>query len=147
MDRISKPERSALMAKVRTKNTAPEVLVRRLLHRAGFRFRCHYRNLPGSPDIILPKYRAIIFVHGCFWHGHKCKRGALPSSNKQFWEKKISRNRARDLKNLRALRRMGYHVTIVWACRLQKPESEMQRLFAFLNRVGTSIPSTKKELI
>jgi len=143
MDRISKPERSALMAKVRSKNTTPEVLVRSRLHRAGFRFRCHCRNLPGSPDIVLPKYRTVILVHGCFWHGHNCKRGALPSSNKQFWEEKISRNRSRDLKSQRTLRGMGYHVIIVWTCRLQKPEREMQRLFSFLNRINSSLSSLK----
>ncbi|OYW24679.1 MAG: very short patch repair endonuclease [Planctomycetales bacterium 12-60-4] len=113
------PQRSRTMAAVRSRDTGPEILVRSLLFRLGYRFRLHRADLPGSPDIVLPKYKAAIFVHGCFWHGHDCQRGSrVPKSNRQYWLAKIDRNRTRDRRNIRKLRRLGWKVLIVWECSL-----------------------------
>jgi DNA mismatch endonuclease, patch repair protein len=95
-DHLSRTQRSANMAAVRSKDTQPELLVRRSLHAAGFRFRLHVRDLPGNPDVVLPRLRYALFVHGCFWHGHYCKRGNLPTTNVAFWSKKIETNLQRD---------------------------------------------------
>src|SRR5579859_220089 len=106
------------MAKIRGKDTAPEKIVRRLLHKHGYRFRLHRKDLPGCPDIVLPKYRTVIFVHGCFWHGHRCKRGAKPSSNSTFWEDKINRNNQRDKAANKRLKSMGWRVLVLWQCQI-----------------------------
>ncbi|MAG98614.1 MAG: very short patch repair endonuclease, partial [Rhodospirillaceae bacterium] len=89
MDTVSSEKRSEIMRRVRQRNTGPEMVVRKLLHAIGYRFRLHRKGLPGSPDIVLPKYRAVIFVHGCFWHGHGCRKGRLPSTRRDFWRAKI----------------------------------------------------------
>ena len=117
-DVFSKTKRSWVMSRIRGKNTAPEKLVRRLLHSHGYRFRLHRGDLPGVPDIVLPKYRTAIFVQGCFWHGHNCKDGRRPSSNTAYWNEKLRRNAERDVRNLRKLRRMGWRCLVVWACQL-----------------------------
>jgi DNA mismatch endonuclease (patch repair protein) len=106
------------MAAVRNKNTKPEKLVRSRLFRAGYRFRVHRTDLPGKPDIVLPRYRTAVFVHGCFWHGHTCRRGHLPSTNVEFWSAKISANKARDQANVARLKKAGWLVSIIWTCRL-----------------------------
>jgi DNA mismatch endonuclease, patch repair protein len=106
------------MRRVKHRDTAPELLLRRALHSRGLRFRLHDRRLPGRPDIVLPKWRAVIFVHGCFWHGHDCKRGALPRSNLAFWSEKIANNIRRDTAQLDALRAGGRRIVIVWQCAL-----------------------------
>ena len=107
------------MSRVKGKNTKPELHVRSLLHRAGFRFRMSSDKVPGKPDIILPKYRAVILVHGCFWHGHDCPRFSWPQSNKVFWRKKIGGNRERDARYLAELNDTGWRVCIVWECALR----------------------------
>ena len=104
------------MSRVRNRNTRPEVLVRSLLHRLGFRFRLHRKDLPGTPDIVLPKYGAVIFVHGCFWHGHDCSRGKLPDTNADFWRAKIERNIVRDNEVTDQLCSQGWNVIKVWSC-------------------------------
>jgi DNA mismatch endonuclease (patch repair protein) len=114
------PERSALMSRIRAKNTQPEMLVRRALHGLGYRFRLHVRDLPGCPDIVLRRYATVIQVKGCFWHGHRCLKGRLPRSNRFYWVPKLRRNKARDLTNERKLRRMGWRVRTIWECRLKK---------------------------
>lgn len=111
-------ERSANMARIRSKDTKPEMLVRRALHGLGFRFRLHVRHLPGRPDIVLPKYRAVIQVKGCFWHGHTCRDGRLPKSNREYWVPKLLKNRERDIANDRKLRRLGWSVHNLWECRV-----------------------------
>lgn len=117
MDRIPPDQRSEVMRQVRGKDTKPEIRVRRLLHRLGFRFRLHRDNLPGKPDIVLPKWRAVIFVHGCFWHQHPgCSRAARPTSNVEFWNKKLDRNVRRDAENIRQLEEAGWRVFVVWEC-------------------------------
>ena len=108
------------MSRVRNKNTGPELAVRRALHAAGFRFRLHRRDLPGRPDIVLPRYRTAVFVHGCFWHGHACRRGALPQDNAEFWSEKIDRNRARDATAVEALVLAGWSVETIWQCQLKQ---------------------------
>jgi DNA mismatch endonuclease, patch repair protein len=119
------------MASVGTKDTAPELAVRRLLHSMGYRFRLHRRDLPGTPDIVLPRYEKAIFVHGCFWHGHAgCRFGRLPKSRLGYWAPKIAANRARDIRKATALRRVGWSVSTVWACEtkdLSKLAGRLQR--------------------
>ena len=107
------------MGRIRSKDTKPELAVRKALHRAGFRYRLYVRDLPGRPDIVLPKFRNAVFVHGCFWHGHGCRRSRLPSTNVAFWTQKIVRNIQRDEATEKALRHEGWGVAIVWQCRLQ----------------------------
>jgi len=109
------------MRAIRSKNTKPELLIRKALHAAGFRFRLHVARLPGKPDIVLPKYKTAIFVHGCFWHGHNCKYFRLPQTRPEFWRDKIEANRARDAKDLELLKGMGWHVILIWEC-ATKPE-------------------------
>lgn len=105
------------MAKVRSGNTSPEIAVRRALHGMGFRFRLHKRDLPGSPDIVLPRHRTAIFVHGCFWHSHEgCPRARLPASNVGYWKPKLERNRERDSRALLALNDLGWRVCVIWEC-------------------------------
>lgn len=115
-DVVDKATRSRMMAGIRGKNTKPEILLRKALHAAGFRFRLHAKKLPGKPDIVLPKYRAVIFVHGCFWHGHDCKIFKMPKSNRRFWKTKITGNRRRDFSNTDELLALGWRVLTVWEC-------------------------------
>jgi DNA mismatch endonuclease, patch repair protein len=116
-DILSKPERSALMARIRGVNTSPELAVRRFLHGRGFRFRLHLRKLPGRPDIVLPKLHTAIFVHGCFWHRHPgCKKATTPSTRKAFWKAKFEANVERDKRKVAELRDRGWTVITVWEC-------------------------------
>jgi DNA mismatch endonuclease, patch repair protein len=115
---VTTPARSALMSRIRSKDTKPEMLVRRALHRLGFRFRLHVRTLPGRPDIVLTKHHTIIQVKGCFWHGHNCPDGRLPKSNSEYWTPKLMKNRNRDRLNERKLRGLGWSVHCVWECHL-----------------------------
>jgi len=121
------------MRAVKSKNTAPEILVRKLVHAMGFRFRLHSSALPGSPDIVLPKHKKVIFVHGCFWHQHRCSRGnRVPKANKNYWANKLRRNKERDSQSLRLLRRKNWKTLVVWECQLAKPDKLHMRLAAFL---------------
>lgn len=127
------PKRSAMMARIHGKNTVPEMIVRRILHSAGHRYRLHARDLPGRPDAVFRKRRKAIFVHGCFWHRHQnCKRTTTPKTRTAFWSEKFARNQARDRANENALRRLGWEVLVVWECETKKPESLRRRLEAFL---------------
>lgn len=119
-DIISKEKRSWNMSQIKGKDTKPELLVRSMLHRMGYRFRLHRKDLPGKPDITLPKYRAVVFVHGCFWHRHKeCRYAYTPKSRIGFWQKKFKDNVERDKKKQAALRRAGWRVIVVWECQLR----------------------------
>lgn len=121
--------RSETMARVKSRNTSPELMVRRLLTRLGYRYRLHRRDIPGNPDIAFVGRRKAIFVHGCFWHGHDCKRGArLPKANADYWEKKIAGNRARDVAVREQLEQMGWEAMIVWECELRRPGEVGARL-------------------
>lgn len=128
MDRLTKEQRHRNMAAIRGKGTKPEILVRKYLFRHGYRYRLNYSRLPGHPDIVLRKYRTVIFVNGCFWHGHaNCKYFRMPKSNVEFWKNKIERNRERDKKEQRQLAAMGWHCIMVWECQL-KPKIRNQTL-------------------
>jgi DNA mismatch endonuclease (patch repair protein) len=119
------------MAHIRSKDTKPEMIVRRALHRLGYRFRLHVRDLPGRPDIVLPRYRKIIQVKGCFWHGHNCVDGHLPKSNLEYWMPKLRRNKERDSVTDRKLRGLGWSVRNLWECRVCKLSSEkLDRILA-----------------
>lgn len=122
VDVLDPQTRSRMMALVRSKDTAPEVAVRKALHRRGFRYRTNVAELPGKPDIVLPKYRAVILVHGCFWHGHNCLLFHLPATRTEFWDAKTRRNRERDAKVREALRGAGWRCLTVWECALRGTE-------------------------
>ena len=120
-DILTPSQRSEVMSRIRGRDTRPELRVRSWLHRQGFRFRLHGRDLPGRPDIVLPRFRTVIFVNGCFWHLHDgCPAGRIPRSNSSFWKKKLTDNRSRDERNLRALRAMGWNPIVVWECEVNK---------------------------
>ncbi|WP_321840357.1 very short patch repair endonuclease [Paraburkholderia bannensis] len=136
VDVVDSATRSRMMSGIRARNTKPEVLIRSLLHRRGFRFRLDVRELPGRPDIVLPRYRAIVLVHGCFWHGHHCALFKWPSTRPEFWRAKIGRNRTNDARTLAALTAQGWRVAVIWECALrgatQDPEAVVERLAAWL---------------
>ena len=131
-DNISKAERSRVMAAVKSKDTTPELAVRRLVHAMGFRYRLHVSSLPGCPDLVFPRLRKIIIVNGCFWHMHTCGRCRIPSSRRGYWLKKLMRNAERDKRNRRALRRDGWRVLIVWEC-----QTSANRLSRLQKKIGT----------
>ncbi|QSV45328.1 very short patch repair endonuclease [Geobacter benzoatilyticus] len=118
-DVVNAETRSRMMSGIRGKNTKPEILIRSLLHRRGFRFRLHDKKLPGKPDIVLPRYRAVIMIHGCFWHGHDCHLFKWPSSNESFWKDKISRNKEVDARSRQELTLAGWRILTVWECALK----------------------------
>ena len=112
-------QRSRNMSAIKSKNTKPEIAVRKLLHSMGYRFRLHRKDLPGSPDIVLPKYKTVIFVHGCFWHRHEnCKYASTPKTRKEFWENKFNKNIKRDKNNLKELKNLNWKVLVIWECEL-----------------------------
>jgi len=116
-DSVSKEVRSKMMSGIRGKNTKPELQVRSILHKMGYRFRLHRKDLPGTPDIVLPRFRTVIFVHGCFWHRHEgCKFACTPKSRIEFWEEKFSRNMERDRRKILQLQQAGWNVEIIWEC-------------------------------
>ena len=134
MDVFSKGKRSQIMSRISGKNTKPEIIVRSLLHRMGYRFRLHDKNMPGKPDIILPKHKKVIFVHGCFWHGHKdCPRSKRPSTNVEFWNKKIDGNIERDNKNIKSLENLGWKTLILWTCEIKNQDILKHKLKSFLD--------------
>ena len=119
-DTVSRSDRSRIMARVKSKGTGPELEVRRKLHRAGYRFRLHRKDLPGTPDLLLPKHRVALFVNGCFWHWHGCKRSRMPNSNVEYWTAKIERNVIRDRSTREELERMGWRHRIIWECQVDE---------------------------
>lgn len=125
-DIFSLQKRSAIMSKIGGKNTKPEILVRKFIFSKGFRYRINVKTLPGKPDIVLPKYKTAIFVNGCFWHGHNCKKGKSPSSNIDFWKEKISNNKSRDDKNSDLLIKLGWKVIIIWQCEISKIDDRIK---------------------
>ena len=129
MHKVSE-QRSRNMSAIKSKNTKPEIAVRRLLHSMGYRFRLHRKDLPGSPDIVLPKYKTVIFVHGCFWHRHKnCKYASTPKTRQEFWEAKFRENINRDKLNQENLSSKGWKIIIVWECEIKDKNFDLNRLF------------------
>ena len=128
-DRLSKEQRSWNMSRIRSKDTKPEMIVRRLLHAMGVRYRLHRATLPGKPDIVLGPRRLVIFVHGCFWHRHPgCREATMPAANRDFWLAKLEGNAARDLRHRAALRKLGWRVAVIWECETKQPEKLARRL-------------------
>lgn len=134
-DRLDPLRRSRLMQKIRTKDTGPERVVRSILHRLGYRFRLHRKDLPGTPDIVFVSRRIVLFVHGCFWHAHGCRKGLPPKSRLEYWGPKLMANRERDRRNIEALTLAGWHVEIIWQCEL----SDQQALIIRLNRILATV--------
>ncbi|MFC4257411.1 very short patch repair endonuclease [Marinobacter lacisalsi] len=134
MDSLTPVERSERMSRVRHKNTKPEMVVRRLVHGMGYRFRLHAKDLPGSPDLVFRSRRSVIFVHGCFWHRHSgCRLARLPKSRTTFWSQKLEENQQRDRRNQEELRELGWSVLVVWECELRDLEGVGRKLKGFLN--------------
>ncbi len=132
MDTMTPEQRRACMSTVRSRNTTPERLLRSDLHRAGFRFRLHAKSLPGTPDIVFPGRHKAIFVHGCFWHSHKCNRGTRPKSNTAFWDRKLDANRKRDARNRRRLKALGWRSLTIWECEVRAGKA-VRKARRFLN--------------
>ncbi len=143
MDIVDPLRRSQMMARIGPRHTQPELVVRRLLHHLGFRFRLHRTDLPGRPDLVLPRYRLVIFVHGCFWHRHQgCLNCTMPKTRTDFWISKFDQNVARDARTARALRRSGWRVITIWECETEHPSTVERRLLRILRpapraRIGT----------
>lgn len=138
VDQLTKERRSWNMGQVRGKDTKPELIVRSLLHRQGFRFRLHKKSLPGKPDIVLPKYKTIVFVHGCFWHRHPyCSDATVPKTRTDFWVNKFEENVTRDEKNQTMLRNLGWKVIVVWECETAKQNELSSRLASEINPNST----------
>jgi DNA mismatch endonuclease (patch repair protein) len=133
MDIFDSKKRSRIMSHIKGKNTKPELIVRSLLHNMGYRYRLHRKDLPGKPDIVLPKYRKIIFIHGCFWHGHRdCSREKRPSSNQSFWNEKLDKNLRRDRQHLVTLKEAGWDVLVIWTCEVKQLDRLKEILQDFL---------------
>lgn len=145
MDRVTREKRSEIMSRVGKKDTGPEKAVRSVLHKMGFRFRKNRRDLPGSPDIVLPKYKTVIFVHGCFWHRHPgCSKSGVPKSNQDFWERKFERNIDRDRNNAVELERAGWHVNVIWECQLKDLSLLEEYLTSILSYERTGVAPSKE---
>jgi DNA mismatch endonuclease (patch repair protein) len=129
VDIFSDIKRSEIMSRIGPKDSKPEIFVRKLVHSLGYRFRLHRKDLPGTPDLVFPKYKKVIFVHGCFWHGHQnCNRSKMPDTNKKFWENKIKKNIENDDKNLFKLKELGWDTLTIWECHIKKRNiSRMER--------------------
>lgn len=125
MDIFSTKKRSQIMSKISGKNTKPEINIRKIAHSLGYRFRLHKKDLPGKPDIVFRKYKKVIFVNGCFWHGHKnCKRSKLPTTNSKFWKDKIEGNKKKDRSNYIRLKKLGWNYLIIWQCKIKTADKE-----------------------
>jgi len=135
VDIVDKAKRSEVMRSVKSRDTKPELLVRRMLHKAGFRYRLHAKNLPGKPDIVFPSKHKAILVHGCFWHQHRgCHLADRPTSNTEYWNPKLDGNMARDARNLEALRKSGWEVLIIWDCQTRDKDALLKGLVKFLRK-------------
>lgn len=136
VDKFTKEQRSRIMAKISGKETKPEIMVRKFLFNSRLRYRKNVNTLPGTPDIVLPKYKTVVFVHGCFWHGHEeCNRSKLPSTKYEFWREKISNNVSRDDANIKGLRSLGWHTAIIWQCEINTINKRVIRFEKLLNEI------------
>lgn len=141
-DIVSQDKRSEIMSAIKNKNTKPEILVRKALHHKGFRFRLHCKNLAGKPDIVLSRYKTVILVNGCFWHGHNCHLFKWPKSNIEFWKEKINGTKGRDKKNIQALESIGWQVITIWECSLRGQTDEY--INNFINDIAKQIKTNIK---
>jgi DNA mismatch endonuclease, patch repair protein len=141
VDTRSPEQRRRIMSAVGVRNTSAELGVRKLIRQLGYRFSLHAKALPGSPDIVFRKLRKVIFVHGCFWHGHRCRKGAPPKSRRKYWVPKIMSNKIRDRRNAMQLRAMGWKVLAVWQCQLRNPAKVAERMDEFLSATSRARPS------
>lgn len=133
MDIFTREKRSQIMSRIGGKNTKPELIVRSLLHNMGYRFRLHRKDLPGKPDITLPKYKKVIFIHGCFWHSHQdCSRSTRPSTNEKFWQEKLDKNIERDKLNIKNIEMLGWSSLVVWTCEVRDVDRLKIKLISFL---------------
>lgn len=133
VDKLDPARRSENMRRIRSKGMAPEVFVRRLVHGLGFRFRLHRKDLPGKPDLVLPRLKKVVLVHGCFWHQHSaCREGRMPGTRLEYWKPKLEGNQARDAANLKALKKAGWTTLVVWECETKDQERLTRRLRRFL---------------
>lgn len=139
VDSLTPEQRSERMSRIRGSDTGPELLVRRYLHALGFRYRLHARDLPGRPDLVLPKHGAVVFVHGCFWHAHSCQKGRIPRTRSKFWQEKFAYNQARDSRNVRALRRLGWRVLTVWECSLARGSTRESTLENLARKIRAEV--------
>ncbi len=135
-DIFNKKKRSQIMSRIPGKDTKPELVIRKALFSEGYRYRLHRRDLPGNPDIVFPSRKKVIFVNGCFWHGHNCKKATLPTTNKHFWEKKLIGNKERDKLNLAKLKAIGWKSLVIWQCQIKKKtlETQIYKMKAFLEK-------------
>ncbi|MBI1747277.1 MAG: DNA mismatch endonuclease Vsr [Acidobacteria bacterium] len=145
-DTVDRATRSRIMAKVLSKNTSPELAVRRAIHSAGHRFQLYRDDLPGRPDLVFPRHKLAVFVHGCFWHGHNCKRFRMPSTHSTYWKKKIHRNKQRDKRAAAMLRARGWKRVVIWECKLAQGIDHLRSKLALLRR-GSPRLSTANEKV
>lgn len=138
-DHVSKEKRSEIMKSIRSKNTTPELLVRKLVYSLGYRYRLHGKNLPGKPDLVFLGRRKVIFVHGCFWHYHKCKKGNPPKSNLDYWLPKLEVNRQRDIRNQESIVALGWEFLVIWQCQISDTATLMKTIVTFLDERNKSI--------
>jgi DNA mismatch endonuclease, patch repair protein len=144
VDYLTPEARSALMSRIRGKDTGPEMAVRRIVHALGYRYRLHCRDLPGTPDLVFRRVRKVIFVHGCFWHRHdRCPRAYTPKSRQSFWREKFRLNKQRDLMQIRRLTKDGWAVLLIWECELSSMTSVTRRISAFLARARSQAKPTR----
>lgn len=136
-DRLTKEQRHHCMSRIKGRDTKPEIKVRKSLWKAGFRYRLNSKRLPGKPDIVLPKFKTVVFVHGCFWHGHTCKYAKLPATNTEFWKQKILSNKERDKRVISDLEQHGWHVIIIWQCQLKKSNEE-ETILSLINDINNN---------
>jgi DNA mismatch endonuclease (patch repair protein) len=140
VDFLAPEERSVRMSRIRGQNTTPELIVRRHLHALGFRYKLHDKTLPGKPDLVLPRYSVAIFVNGCFWHAHACQKGRIPASRGLFWQAKFKANLARDARNTRKLRHLGWRVLTIWECTLASSSKRSRTLDNLVSRILAKSP-------
>ena len=124
------------MSRIRSKDTKPELIIRKILHNLGLRFRLHKKDMPGNPDLIFSRYNSVIFVHGCFWHQHKnCIDGRLPATRTEWWKNKFNKTKLRDKKNIKGLKKLGWRVLVIWECEIErKPDKTVKKVLSFLNK-------------
>jgi DNA mismatch endonuclease (patch repair protein) len=142
MDVLTTDQRHYNMSQIRSDNTKPEIIVRKYLWKNGFRYRLHRKDLPGKPDIVLPKYQTVIFINGCFWHMHGCKKFVIPATNTEFWTEKLTENKLRDKRNYNKLHKMGWHIITIWECRLNTKEKHLLQKLCRQLRAFSPVKST-----